>query len=62
MRWPKVSPAWMYGDPAEIVDGLLRASTKVQACAPAEPCRQRDRYYTQARRFHVKQLMKGRKW
>jgi hypothetical protein len=62
MKWPRVSPAWMYGDPANVVDSLLRASPRVQACAPAEPCRPRDRYYTQARRFHVKQLMKGRKW
>lgn len=62
MKWPKVCPAWMYGDPANIVDGLLRSSAKVQACAPAGPCQPRDRYYTQARRFHMKQVMKGRKW
>jgi hypothetical protein len=61
MKWPAVCPAWMYRDPAEIVDDLLRAGAKVQACAPAEPCRQRDRYYTQARRFHVKQLMRGKR-
>lgn len=62
MKWPSIAPVWMYRDPAEIADGLLRASTKVQACAPASPCPPpRDRYYTQARRFHVKQLMRGKR-
>ncbi|HJT63096.1 MAG TPA: hypothetical protein VJ797_15610 [Burkholderiales bacterium] len=68
MKWPPVVEAWLYGDPAEIGDALvarlqrdtLRAS-RVRTCAPQCVRVPRDRYYTQARRLHVKQLMRGRR-
>jgi hypothetical protein len=51
----------MYRDPGDIVEGLLRRGAVVHAPAPAAgPALVRDRYYTQARRFHVKQLMRGK--
>ena len=57
--------AWLWRDPGEIIDGLLRRSDKTErrgeAVSERLPDRQpRDRYYTQARRLHVKQLMRGR--
>jgi hypothetical protein len=62
VKWPAIAPAWMYRDPAEIADALLRAGSRVQTPAPAAcPDTVRDRYYTAARRFHVKQVMKGRR-
>lgn len=64
LKWPPVVEAWLYRDPAEHGDALLARAAKLgrpsMPCAPV-PCRPvRDRYYTMARRVHVKQAMKGR--
>lgn len=65
MKWPTVSEAWMYRDPAEHADRLMARSARVERTASlpaaAEPasCVTRDRYYRQARRLHVLQSMKG---
>jgi len=65
VKWPPVVEAWLYRDPAEHVDALLARAAKLgrpsTPCAPV-PCRPaRDRYYTMARRLHVKLAMKGRR-
>lgn len=67
LKWPTVSEAWMYRDPAENADRLLgrsagagRASSSPTIAGPA-PCVNRDRYYRQARRLHILQAMKGRR-
>jgi hypothetical protein len=64
MKWPVVVEAWMYRDPAEVGDALVARAARlpvvaVRTSAPVSVTR--DRYYTQARRLHVKQLMKGRR-
>ena len=67
MKWPTVTEAWMYGDPAEICDGLIRRSERQQRRAAeheksiAVPQPKRDRFHTQARRIHIKQVMRGRR-
>jgi len=67
LRWPTVAEAWMYRDPQEIVDALVGRSARMEhrpgtpATTPSAPCTNRDRYYRQARRLHVKQAMKGRR-
>ena len=59
--------AWMWRDPGEIIDDLLRRSARIERRGEAISMRvveqrpERDRYYTQARRLHVKQLMRVRK-
>lgn len=60
-----IVPAWMWRDPEEIIEGLLalssRSSPRLTIGMPAAvPRVDRDRYYTQARRLHVKQLMRGK--
>ena len=64
LKWPPVVESWLYLDPAEHGDALLARAARLGRpsglCSPA-PCHpDRDRYYTMARRVHVKQLMKGR--
>lgn len=66
MKFPPIREAWMYDDPGEHADALIartaRQDRALQTSAPAHPAAaMRDRYYTQARRLHVKQLMKGRR-
>ena len=56
LRWPKILPAWAYRDPATIgestpISGVPHET--VQAPAP-----RRDRHYTQARRLHIRNLMR----
>ena len=65
LKWPPVVESWLYRDPAEHCDALLARAAKLgrqtAPCTPV-PCRPaRDRYYTMARRLHVKQAMKGRR-
>lgn len=59
-----IVPAWMWRDPGEIIETLLQISARSERRGEAISTRpqrpDRDRYYTQARRLHVKQLMKGR--
>lgn len=59
-----IVPAWMWKDPGEIIEGLLRLSAprptvRVETCARQG----RDRYYRMARRLSVrnsfKRVMRG---
>lgn len=57
--------AWMWRPPGEIIDRLMARSERTErrgeTLSIKPPERQtRDRYYTQARRLHVQQLMKGK--
>lgn len=63
LRFPRVMPAHYYRDPAEVLEGLALApaaplqvshETITAVHAPA-----RNRYYTQARRLHIRNLMRG---
>lgn len=61
LRWPKVMPSWAYRDPATIGDtlpisGIVPRETSPALHAPAP----RDRHYTQARRLHIRNLMRSR--
>jgi len=58
LRWPKIMPAWCYRDPATIGDKtpLSRAAVVPHETTAPAP---RDRYYTQARRLRIQQLMRG---
>lgn len=64
LRWPKIMPAWCYQDPALIGDGkgdgVPRETIAVVVQTPA-PAARPDRYYTQARRLHIRNLMRGRR-
>lgn len=61
LRFPMILPAWQYADPATFVDVRMTAPAPVAATVLCQVLHQpRDRYYTQARRLHVKQLMRGR--
>lgn len=56
LHWPKIMPAWAYRDPATIGESQPISSVPhetVQAPAP-----RRDRHYTQARRLHIRNLMR----
>lgn len=67
MKWPTVAEAWMYGDPADICDGLIARSDRQARRADeheralAVPRTDRDRHYTQARRIHIKTIMRGKR-
>lgn len=57
--------AWKWRPAGEIIERLLGESARTERRGEAISLRptehpQRDRYYTQARRLHVKQLMKER--
>ena len=56
---------WKWRDPEEVAERAeereaSRAKWATQLQPTERATRERDRYYTQARRLHVKQLMKGR--
>ena len=64
LRFPKVLPHWFYRDPSLIAESQLITPVMV-------PCEtlpqlsvqtpaQHNRYYTQARRLHIRSLMKGK--
>lgn len=58
-RMADIVPAWMWRDPGEIIEGLLRlsqprAAVRVDTCARLQP----DRYYTMARRLDRKNSLK----
>lgn len=65
LRFPRVLPNWAYRDPAESVAFQTSAPVDgafadfMQRLVMAHPAR--DRYYTQARRLHVKQSLKRAK-
>ena len=56
--------SWLYLDPGKHGDALLARAVRLGSpsslCSPVPRHPGRDRYYTMARRFHVRQLMKGR--
>lgn len=60
LHWPPVMPSWAYRDPAVIAEEreVLHVS---RGTTPApQPARiPRDCYYTQARRLHIRSIMKG---
>jgi hypothetical protein len=56
---------WMWRAPGEIIERLVARSGRCEQRGEAVSTRApshttRDRYYTQARRLHVKQLMRGK--
>lgn len=68
MKWPSVAEAWMYRDPAEVGDALIRRTARIEQPRPAKvqaSASARDRYYTMARRaevrLHVKRVMRGKR-
>lgn len=71
MRAPDIVEAWKWRDPGEQIERLLRESERVEqriltlahatTIAPLNvdlPESRRDRYYTQARKLHVKQTLR----
>jgi hypothetical protein len=63
LRFPKALPSWMYRDPAEFVQydaGRTFVSIERIPIADIQPEPIIDRYHRQARRFHGKQLMRGK--
>lgn len=76
MKAPDIVEAWLWNDPGEIIEPLMRRTDRLErrARGDAEPLPivnetlsapnavvVRDRYYTQARRLHVKHLMRGKR-
>lgn len=69
LRFPRVMPAAWYRDPAEVLGErllftppalvLVSCETATEPRAVHPPAR-RDTYYTQARRLHIRNLMRGR--
>lgn len=62
---PDICERWKWSDPQEIADRLLRETSRLERRGEAISLRvpahaTRDRYYTQAKRLHVKQLLKGK--
>ena len=63
LKWPPVVEAWLYRDPADCADALiarserLRDRAEVQVEGPTK--RERDRYYTRARRERIRRIMRG---
>lgn len=59
---------WMWQSPGDIIERLISRSAAQKLPnpppsgprPPPPPAPPRDRYYTQARRVHVKRLMKGK--
>lgn len=55
-------PRWMWRDPEEIIERLIAISERVPTVRTVahqvSQCA-KDRYYVQARRVHVKQLMRA---
>jgi hypothetical protein len=68
LRWPKVMPAAWYRDPAEVLGNrllltppaLTLVSCETTAHRPVHTSAPRDTYYTQARRLHIRNLMRER--
>lgn len=75
MKAPDIVEAWLWNDPGEIIEPLMRRTDRLERRARADAellpvvsetlgaphaVVVRDRYYTQARRLHVKQLMRGK--
>lgn len=62
LRFPRIMPAHLYRDPAEVLDGLSlvpAAPVQVSHETTAVQTPARNRYYTQARRLHIRNLMRG---
>lgn len=55
LRWPRVMPLWQY-----VPDNVTFRETACTQDPPKRHRPQRDRYYTQARRLHLKRLLQGK--
>ena len=64
LRFPRVLPHWCYRDPSLIGESQLITPVMVSCETPApqsvQTHAQHNRYYTQARRLHIRSLMKGK--
>lgn len=63
LRFPQIMPAWCYRDPAlQYVDRAVAVVSRetAEAVQTPAPINKPDRYYTQARRLHIRNLMRGR--
>lgn len=62
LHWPKIMPSWCYRDPALQGDGKGDGVPRetIAAVHASAPIHRHDRYYTQAKRLHIRNLMKGR--
>lgn len=61
-----IVPSWMWQSPGDIIERLVGVSSRSARRGEAISLRvvvhtPRDRYYTQAKRLHVKQLMKSKR-
>ena len=60
-----IFPSWMYRDPAGSIEGLIARSARSAkaAAAPKEKISpdRKDRYYTQSRSIHIRELVRLRK-
>jgi hypothetical protein len=63
LKWPVIVESWLYRDPGENPDALLARSARIERapCQAAPGSTHRDRYYRQARRFSVRQAMRGKR-
>lgn len=64
VKFPSILPSWQYGDPVGFVDAFIGKAVRQEARGEAISCRAaepkiRDRYYTQSRRLHIRNLMRG---
>ncbi len=58
----KVYPAFLYGDPLEIIDAQRAITARKEIKRTVEPVRKpKDRYYTQARAIHISSLVAFKK-
>ena len=68
MKSTDIVEAWKWRDPGEMIERLLRDSERLARGPTREKLSLnvvvvvvRDRYYTLARKCHVKQLMRGKR-
>ena len=58
----KALPAWLYGDPLEIIDSQRAITARKEIKRTVEPVRKpKDRYYTLDRTIRIKSLVAARK-
>ena len=61
MKAPDIVESWKWSSPEEIIERLLTISSRPASVmtAPLPAQKQRDKYYTQARRLHVRRMVKA---
>ncbi len=58
----KIYPAFLYGDPLEIIDAQRAVTARKEIKRTVEPVRKRkDKYYTKARSIHISSLVAFKK-